>query len=157
MQYGVNEAGYALADNEEVINSTIGIQGWRVEVRPMSPAKTVEFLHVLQAGMGNRAAAEDAQLESTEAIHTIRIRHAGKLFALSLKRSGSRGGTLKIAEIAGGKVLDESALPDAIEDHWRYYKDDPNFRAWATDPRYRVTIEPTEEDRRVMQQSPVPR
>jgi len=32
------------------------------------------------------------------------------------------------------------SFPEDIEDHWRYFKDDPHFHLWETDPRYRVVI-----------------
>ncbi|MCH7721705.1 MAG: carbamoyl-phosphate synthase large subunit, partial [Planctomycetes bacterium] len=77
--------------------------------------------------------------------HVVTIEHAGKVFALTLRRTGKRGGSLKVMNAAGRTRLDET-LPDSIEDHYRYHKDDPNFRQWVTDPRYRVVIEPTDED-----------
>ena len=42
------------------------------------------------------------------------------------------------------------ALPETVEDHWRNYHADPNFKAWVSDPRYRVTIAPGDEDRKLI-------
>jgi hypothetical protein len=145
VQYGPSEEGYRMADDPYAVLSTIGVLGWRVELRSRESAKTVEFLHVLQAGTGDRSAAGDATLKSTPQEHTVSLEHGGRTFVLVLSRTGPTG-ALKVTD-AAGKVLYEGALPDSIEDHWRYYKEDARYRTWVTDPAYRVVIEPKEEDR----------
>ena len=145
VQYGVAEEGCRMADDPYAVLSTIGLLGWRVELRHREAAKTVEFLHVLQAGTGDRSVAGDATLKSAPQEHAVSIEHRGKTFALALSRTGQPG-ALKVTGDAG-KVLYEGALPQSVEDHWRHYQDDPRFRTWVTDPAYRIVIEPKEEDK----------
>jgi len=147
IQYGPTEEGYGKAESAYAVRSTIGLLGWRVELRHKKPAASVEFLHVMQVGTGDLRpeAAAGATLSSTASDHTLRFGYNGRTFLLTLNRTGPRGGRIKIAE--GGKILYDERLPDVVEDHWRYYRNDPNFKLWATDPRYRIIITPTDEDR----------
>ena len=150
IQYGPTEEGYKKADSPYAVLSTIGLLGWRVELRHRKPAARVEFLHVMQVGTGplRAEAAAGATLRSSPSAHTISITYQGRTFELTLRRTGPRGGRLKIT--SGGKTLYDEPLPQTIEDHWRYYRNDPNFRLWVTDPRYRVVIMPADEDRKLL-------
>ena len=76
----------------------------------------------------------------------VTLRQGSSQFILKLNRTGPRGGSIAVR---APPLSLEQALPETVEDHWRHFADDPNFKAWATDPRYRVVIEPTAEDRRV--------
>jgi hypothetical protein len=136
-----------MADDPYAVLSTIGLLGWRVELRHREPAKTVEFLHVLQAGVGERSTAKDAVLASTPLEHRVSVQHGGRTFALTLRRSGDPAGTLAVTDAATGKALCSDALPQTVEDHWRRHKDDPHYKAWMTDPAYGVVIEPRDEDK----------
>jgi hypothetical protein len=149
VQYGLTDEGYAQADGGYAVDSTIGLLGWRVELRPKTPAKSVEFLHVMRVAAGAQLAPVAAKLSSSPEAHTVTVGQGARSFAVTLRRTGARGGSLKVAE--GGKVLLDANLPEKIEDHWRNYRADPSFKAWMTDPRYRVIIEPTDEDRRLAQ------
>lgn len=148
VQYGLSEEGYRLADDPYAVRSTIGVLGWRVELRPRAPARDVEFLHVLRVGTGAPPAGEPAAiLTSTRSEHTVTLEEGGRVFSIRLARTGPRGGSLKVTE--GGRTLHEGTLPETVEDHWRHYRHDPRFRTWVADPRYRVVIEPTDEDRKL--------
>ena len=147
IQHGLAEEGYKMADGRYAVLSTIGLLGWRVELQHKEPTKTVEFLHVLQAGAGPRGAVADATLTSTRQTHRVAVKHKGRTFELTLRRTGTRGGSIRVNGTRPGTMLCEATLPESIEDHWLHYRDDPNFRTWVTDPRYRVVIEPTEKDR----------
>lgn len=151
IQYGLTEEGYKMADNTYAARSTVGLLGWRVELRPKTPAKSIEFLHVMQAGAGDGGAASDAvrgaNISSTPSKHSITITHGGREFQLKLNRTGVRGGEIRWPEAGRMQI---HMLPQSIRDHWRNYKDDPNFKAWVTDPRYRVVIEPEKEDMETM-------
>ena len=68
------------------------------------PKKTVEFLHVLQAGSGERSAAKDATLKSTPQEHAVTVEHGGRVFAPRLSRTG-QAGALQVTAAAAGKVL----------------------------------------------------
>jgi len=146
-QLGPSEEGYKKADSPYAVLSTIGLLGWRVEVRHKRPAASVEFLHVMQVGIGQVRpdAAAGASLRSTASTHALSLTHKGRTFELTLNRTGPRGGTIEVTE--AGRILCRDKLPRTVEDHWRHYRDDPNFRLWVTDPRYRVVIMPTEQDR----------
>ncbi len=148
VQYGLTDEGYKAADGAYAVLSTIGLLGWRAELRQREPARTVEFLHVLQAGTGARAGATDAALQSTRETHTVTVEHEDRTFVLTLRRTGERGGSLQVTEVGGSPY--EAALPETVEDHWRHYREDPSFRLWVTDPRYGVVIEPTHEDRELV-------
>ncbi len=150
IQYGVTDEGYNMTDHPYAVQSTIGLEGWRVELRAKRSSRAVEFLHVLQVGTGNRAVANEADLRSAPSTHTVTIEQADKTFVLTLRRTGKRGGSLRVIETAGGKLLHDNALPDRIEDHYRNYQDESNYRLWVTDPRYHVTIEPTDKDRALL-------
>jgi len=109
----------------------------------------VEFLHVLKAGIGAPPAeGPAAALASAPEAHTITLEEGGRAFTIRLARTGPRGGSIRVA--AGGRTLLQEPLPEAVEDHWRHYRDDPRFRTWVTDPRYRIVIEPDEEDRKLL-------
>ena len=99
---------------------------------------------------GNRAVANEADLRSDPSTHTVTVEHADKTFVLTLRRTGKRGGSLKVNETTSGKAPHDDALPDTVEDHYRYYQGESNYKLWMTDPRYRVTIEPTDEDRALL-------
>jgi len=150
IQYGVTDEGYNMTDDPYAVQSTIGLEGWRVELRAKEPSRAVEFLHVLQVGTGNREATNEADLRSDSSTHTVTIQHADRTFILTLARTGKRGGSLRVSEAAGGKLLYDGALPDTVEDHYRYYQDESNYKLWVTDPRYRITIEPTDADRALL-------
>jgi len=143
VQYGLSDEGYGMADGAYAVNSTIGVLGWRVELRHKQPSKVVEFLHVLQVGAdpGVASALGKATLTSSADTHTLRLAQGARSYAITLRRTGARGGSIQVGQV-------EMALPEAVEDHWRYYRDDPNYRTWVTDPRYQVVIEPTEADRK---------
>jgi hypothetical protein len=134
VQYGVADEGYRMADDAYAVRSTIGLLGWRVELRPKTPAKTVEFLQAGAAGQSPDAVRGTTQRLTAEA-STLTIPQGSRRFILTLNRTGKRGGT--IAADDSGTSLRES-LPDDIEDHWQYFKDDPHFQLWETDLRYRV-------------------
>lgn len=72
------------------------------------------------------------------------IEEITRQFVIRLNRTGQRGGAIAIQDPQSN--LDQS-LPLDVEDHWRHFRNDPHFQAWVTDPRYRVVIEPTEQDR----------
>ncbi|MHC4403489.1 MAG: heparinase II/III domain-containing protein [Planctomycetota bacterium] len=147
IQYGLAEDGYKMADDPYAVLSTIGVLGWRVELRHEKPSKTVEFLHVMQTGTAPPADVDDALVESTADVHTVKLQHDEKSIELRLRRTGKRGGSIRVKPANEAAPLHEAALPDTVEDHWRQYKDRRHFSAWVADPRYRVVIEPTEEDK----------
>jgi predicted amidohydrolase len=139
-QYGLAEEGYQLADAAYAVRSTIGLLGWRVELRPKTPTASVEFLHVLQVGVNGQTpeAVRGAACQTTPESHIVTLQQAEKRFILKLNRTGPRAGAIAVQRPS----LDE-ALPETVEDHWRHFQNDPNFKAWTTDPRYRVVIEPS--------------
>ncbi len=141
IQYGPTEEGYKLTDDPYAVRSTIGLEGWRVELRWRTPSHNVEFLHVLQVGTGNHAAVCEPKLQSSASTHVITIEQEGKRFLVSLRRTGNRGGSLRVIDSAAQDVLYAGDLPQTVEDHYEYYEDDPNYVLWTTDPRYRVIIE----------------
>ncbi len=149
VQYGLSEAGYQMAEDPYAVRSTIGLLGWRVELRPKTPSRNVEFLHVLQVGLDGQTprAALNATHQRTDDAQTVTVQEGSRQFTLRLNRTGPRGGSIIVRD--GDGHLDQS-LPDGIEDHWRYYKEDPHFKDWVTDPRYRVIIEPAAADRRCL-------
>jgi len=146
VQYGLTDEGYKLADNSYAVRSTIGLLGWRVELRHRTPAKRVEFLHVMQVGVDGQApdAVRGATYQATSQSAVVTVRQGDRLFTLRLNRVGERGGSIAVK---GPRANLDEALPETVEDHWRYFKDDPNFKNWMTDRRYRVVTEPTEQDR----------
>ena len=149
IQYGLADAGYAKADDPYSVLSTIGLLGWRVELRHRTPAEVVEFLHVAQVGVGTGGQATPALRSSSEA-HTVTFEQGGRRFEVALRRTGPRGGKVRVTDTDEGTVLHEAALPDQVEDHWRHYKDSLNYPAWMTDPRYRAAISPTSADKALL-------
>jgi hypothetical protein len=149
------EDGYAMAENSYAVRSTIGLLGWRVELRPKAPARSVEFLHLLQVGVDGQTPTglRNATHEATADMHQITLRQGEHQYVLRLNRAGPRGGALAIK--TSGCALDE-VIPEAVEDHWRHYRDEPHYRTWVTDPSYRVVIEPTELDRRSLNRNQDP-
>jgi hypothetical protein len=139
VQYGVADEGYRLADDPYAVRSTIGLLGWRVELRPKTAAKTIEFLHVLQVGAAGRSpdAVRGVTQRLTAETSTLTIPQGSRRFVLTLNRTGKRGGTI-VAE--DSRTAIRESLPEDIEDHWRYFKDDPHSHLWETDPRYRVLL-----------------
>ena len=150
VQYGLAREGYAKADAPYAVGSTIGLLGWRVELRHRKPAETVEFLHVARASIGP-AAELRTTLRSTPPTHVVTINHDGRSYEITLRRTGRRGGTVRVSTPAGNQVLHQDDLSDKVEDHWRHWYKTPNYRTWVTDPRYRVVIEPTQADRRLLE------
>ena len=128
-----------MADDPYAVRSTIGLLGWRVELRPRTPSRIVEFLHVMQVGTAGQSpdAAVGASQQLTAEAATVAVEQAGTRFVLSLNRIGPRGGTIAVLG-SGPEIRD--ALPETVEDHWRHFQDDPHFRLWQTDPRYRLVI-----------------
>jgi len=129
-------------NSDAAVNSTIGVLGWRVELRRRESATVVEFLHLLQVGASADAfePVARATLTSTTDRHVLRFQQGSRTYDVAFARTGKRGGSLDI----NGTPM---PVPDTIEDHWRHHRDDANFRTWVTDPRYRITIEPTDADR----------
>ncbi|NQT88234.1 heparinase II/III family protein, partial [bacterium] len=148
VQYGLSDEGYGKADDPYAVLSTIGLLGWRVELRQREPSETVEFLHVLWVGAGPRDELGYVVPDSTAEAHRVVVSQGKQVFELTLRRTGARGGSIRVTETREGKTLHEAELPESVEDHWRHYRDDANFKTWMTDPRYRVVIEPTDEDRK---------
>ena len=145
VQYGLSEEGYKMANDRYAVGSTIGLLAWRVELRPKTASKEVEFLHLMQVGAdGARPASlERAACQSTAEAHVVAVQQGESRFILRLNRTGPRGGAIRIE---GASAIDE-ALPERIEDHWRNYSGDPMYRTWMTDPRYRAVIGPAEAGR----------
>lgn len=139
VHYGVADEGYRLADDPYAVRSTIGLLGWRVELRPQTPAKTVEFLHVLQVGTTGQApdAMRDATHQLTAETSTVTIQQESRRFVLTLTRTGERGGAIAVED---SRTNVRQSLPADIEDHGRYFQNDPHFQLWETDTRYRVVI-----------------
>jgi len=150
VQFGVSDKGYAKATRAYAVRSTVGLYGWRVELRPKDATKQVEFLHILQAGEGDAVpqAVEGARVTTSEAWHEVSFQHAGRSFRLRLRRTGQRGGDIRFQN--PGQAEQTQQLPTVVEDHYRQHRDDPDFRAWVSDPRYRVVIEPTAKDRELL-------
>ena len=153
VQYGLTDEGYQMAETAYAVRSTIGLLGWRVELRPGTPARNVEFLHVLQVGVDGQTPAElrAAVHQATADSHQITLRQGNREYVLRLNRRGDCGGSIAIQDSQG--KLDQS-LPLEIDDHWRYFRNDPRFATWVTDLRYRVVIEPTELDRQCLKAEP---
>ena len=110
-------------------------------LRPKATAKNVEFLHVMQVGVEGQTAdvLRGVTHQATAEAHVISIRQGKNLFTLSLNRTGGRGGSIDVKGPPGDV---HEPLPEGVEDHWRNFKDDPNFKTWMTDARYRTVIEP---------------
>jgi len=140
IQYGPTPEGYHLAEDAYAVRNTIGLDGWRVELRWKKPAPIVEFLHVLHAGKGSRAQASQPKLQSDNQWHIVTVDHAGKRFEVRLRRVGARGGAIHVVSLSDNSVLYDAPLPQTVEDHYHYYKDHPHYKLWMTDPRYRVLI-----------------
>ena len=115
IQYGVTDEGYSMTDDPYAVQSTIGLEGWRVEIRAKKPSQIVEFLHVLQVGTGNRKAANEAQLSSDSSTHTVTIEQADKTFILKSAKAPS-GSTVGVREgaVARPKVR---GCPATSPDH----------------------------------------
>ncbi len=145
VQYGLSDEGYKMADSRYAVGSTIGLLGWRVELRSRSTSKSVEFLHVMQVGIdGHQSAAlRQATCQTTDEAHTIAIQQGNRRYMLRLNRSGPRGGSITVP---GEAPELHELLPDKIEDHWRHFSADPMYKAWTTDARYRVVIGASELD-----------
>lgn len=141
VQYGLSDEGYRLADDPYAVRSTIGLLGWRVELRPKAPAHRVEFLHVLQVGSAGQQASAMAATTSTLTADTCRLDLScgGHRYVLTLNRLGPPGGTISVDDAS-------QPLPTTVEDNLRAYVADPNYAAWRTDPRYRVVIDPRREE-----------
>lgn len=139
VQYGLSEEGYKMADSRYAVVSTIGVLGWRVELRPRRAGRTAEFLHVMQAGIdGQRPhAAQGATCRSDADAHVITVQQGQRSFVLRLNRTGPRGGAIAVK---GAQADIDQPLPEEVEDHWRHYSADPLYRTWTTDGRYRVVI-----------------
>jgi len=141
VQYALAEEGYKLADDRYAVGSTIGLLGWRVEIRSKTASRNVEFLHVMQVGVEGQMgdAIRNANHQATPQAHIVTVRHRNRLFTLTLNRTGTRGGSIATE----GEPADlKEPLPEVVEDHWRHFRNDRNFKAWVSDPRYRVVIEP---------------
>ncbi len=151
VQYGLSDEGYQQAESPYAVRSTIGLLGWRVELRPQTPSRNVEFLHVLQAGLNGQTpdAVLSATHETTAAMQVVTVQQGARRFVLHLNRTGPRGGSLSAKDET---IYIDDSLPTQVEDHWRYFKNDPHFKDWVTDPRYRVVIEPTAQDRQCLEQ-----
>jgi len=139
VQYGLSDEGYEMADSRYAVVSTIGVLGWRVELRPRSAGRSVEFLHVMQVGIEQQRpdAVQGAACASDADAHVLTVQQGGRRFVLRLNRSGARGGTIAVK---GPQTDIDQALPEQVEDHWRHYRADPLYRIWTTDARYRVII-----------------
>ncbi len=149
VQYGLADEGYKMANDRYAVGSTIGLLGWRVELRPHAPSRSVEFLHIMQVGVdGQKAdALKLAACQSTPDAHVITLQQGQRRFTLRLNRTGPRGGAMAIA----GDVADlDQPLPREIEDHWRNYSADPNYKAWTTDAAL------SHDDRRLRREADAP-
>jgi hypothetical protein len=149
VQYGLTDEGYQMAESPYAVRSTIGLLGWRVELRPKTPGRNVEFLHLMQTGVDGQTPSvlRDARHEVTADTHQITLRQGDRQIVLRLNRTGDRAGFIALQD---PQFRGEQSLPRKIEDHWRAYRDHPHFRSWVTDPRYRVVMEPTDADRQVL-------
>ena len=143
VQYALADEGYKQANDRYTVGSTIGLLGWRVELRPKTPSRTVEFLHVMQAGVegAKPESIVNATCQSTPESHVVTVRQGEQVFTLKLNREGAVGGSITIN---GGQANVAEPLPKAIEDHWRNYRADPSYKLWMTDPRYRAVIGPAD-------------
>ena len=116
MQYGLADEGYKLADDPYAVRSTIGLLGWRVELRPKTESRIVEFLHVMQIGVDGQAAdtVRGATYQATAETHVVALQQGKKRFALTLNRTGKRGGLIAVT---GEPAVKEEPFPETVEDH----------------------------------------
>jgi hypothetical protein len=100
----------------------------------------------MQVGVAGQApdVVRGATYQATPQSGVVTVRQGDRLFTLRLNRTGERGGSIAVK---GPQANVDEPLPETVEDHWRYFLDDPNFESWMTDPRYHIVIEPTEQDR----------
>ena len=82
-------------------------------------------------------AVRSATCQVTPQSRAVTVPHDDKVFTVTFKHIGLGGGSIAVK---GKQTNLVQSLPEVVEDHWGYFADDPNYKAWMTDPHYHVVI-----------------
>jgi len=67
------------------------------------------------------------------------------MYKATFEKKGAPAGTVTVSE--RGKVLAEADLTAEVRDTYAKWKDDPRFKAWMTDERFRYLIPKQDRER----------
>jgi hypothetical protein len=116
---------------------------WRLDVGPDKSQTDDVFLHVLQAvDAGQPCTFVSRKFERGGKIG-VEVTVGDRQFEVLLARDGEASGHIRVKEKE--KVLADRDFPQSIQDTYALWKDDPRFRMWMTDSRFRYVI--AKEDR----------
>jgi len=117
---------------------------WRIDVGPPEARTNDVFLHVLQAvDAGKPRTFAATTIRKGDGIG-VRLTRGGRTFEVLFAKTGKPAGSVAISE--NGRQLVSQDLAEGLVDSYAQWKDDPRFKMWMTDERFRYVI--PEADRR---------
>jgi len=111
---------------------------WRIDVGPPEARSDDLFLHVLQAVDAGEPRTFAAETLRGEGAVGARVKRGNRTVEVLFATAGNPAGRIRIVEEA--KPLVDRDLPEKVVDSYAQWKDDPRFRMWMTDERFRYTI-----------------
>ncbi|HUV39661.1 MAG TPA: heparinase II/III family protein, partial [Planctomycetota bacterium] len=118
---------------------------WRIDVGPGEARTDDVFLHVLQATDAGKPRTFTAETFRKGGSVGVRVKRGSRTFEVLFATAGAPGGHLTIVE--DGKPLTDKDLATQVVDSYAQWKDDPRFRMWMTDKRFRYTIPEADRER----------
>jgi hypothetical protein len=111
---------------------------WRLDVGPDKSQTDDVFLHVLQATGARQPRTFVSRQFECDGKVGVEVTVGDRRFEVLLARDGEASGHILVQERE--KVLADRDFPQQIEDTYALWKDDPRFRIWMTDSRFRYVI-----------------
>lgn len=147
VNYGPTEKTYGPktgANDPANRESSLAIEGWRVELSPKAAGADANFLVVMHA-----AEQKQAQMPAVESITAdgqtgAKVTIGDKVYEVTFVTSGPVGGHIKLTQ--GQKTLLDQYLAGKVEDNYGKWSSDPNYKTWMTRPEYKNFIGAKEVD-----------
>ena len=113
-------------------------KAWRLDVGPAEPQTEDLFLHVLQAVDAGKPRTFAATTVRKGDKIGVRVTRGGRTFEVLFAKTGKPAGSVTISEKSRQLVSQE--LAEKLVDSYAQWKDDPRFKMWMTDERFRYLI-----------------
>ena len=111
---------------------------WRLDVGPEEARTDDVFLHVLQAVDAGKPRTFTSRKIERDGKIGVEVKVGNRLFEVLFASEGDASGHIIVRE--GEQALADRDFPMQIEDTYALWKDDPRFKMWMTDERFRYVI-----------------
>ncbi|KPJ52695.1 MAG: hypothetical protein AMS16_06045 [Planctomycetes bacterium DG_58] len=118
---------------------------WRLDVGPSEARTDDVFLHVLQAVDAGQPRTFTSRKIERDGKIGVEVTVGERRFEVLFAGEGDPTGHISVTD--NGKAIADRDFPTRIEDTYALWKDDPRFKMWMTDDRFRYVIRPADRKR----------